>query len=471
MVNKSDKIIVVGSGINGMSTILSLLSHGYQHIEVFDKRNYDVQQWSYFNGCDSPSSDFNKFFRTAYGKETHYEKIALASRAIVEHWNEMIKKENWEGGEPILLMTGNVHLTNMNDLDDFERDNIETIGPDRIIRFDDPMAKEKVVAAGLDPCAADPFECRKRGVHLQGIIDTGSGLIQADKTCRWMLHLCKKMGGSRVNFHLGASNQVIQLLEEYTNNSKKCIGVKTKDGKVHFSRLTIAACGPWLSEVVPESQERVEATAGSVVLIKITDPKALAKYDERKFPIWSWKLKDRGIGAVFGFPVTKDGWMKIGFRGLKWTNPQPGMNSKIVTGWSESKQETNIPLYALKMMKMVIKMYIPEVKKIDLTRMCWYGDTEDNDYLIDFSPYHTDDSLFVIGGDSGHSFMMLGAMGDIILRIINKCEDKFLTNLFSWDRKREKKNVINRGLDDPRALQNQIMASPKDWNIYGDSKL
>lgn len=473
MVDVTEKIIVVGAGINGMSTVLALIDRGYQDIHLFDKRDYNSQKYSYFDGCDSPSSDFNKFFRTAYGNELHYQKMAMASRSVVEGWNKKIREENWEGGEPVLLETGNVYFTDHNDLDDFQKNTLETMGADKIIRFDDPHAREKAIAAGLDPCVADPFECKRRGVHLQGIIDTESGTILADKVCRWMLHLCKIRGKSQVTFHLGKKvGQVDHLLEEYNSQTggKKCVGIKTKDGKLHFSHLTIVSCGPWLTEVVPESQEKVEATAGSVVLIKITDPKALDKYDQRKFPIWAWKMKDRGIGAVYGFPV-RNGWMKIGYRGLKWTNPQPGINSKILTRWSEPTTETNIPVFALKMIKMCIKKFIPEISKIDLTRMCWYGDSEDNDYLIDYSPYHEDDSLFVIGGDSGHSFKMLGIMGGIVVDIINKKGDKFLTNLFSWTRDREKKNLINQGLDDPRALQNQRMATPKDWNIYGDSKL
>lgn len=470
MISKSDTIIVVGSGVNGMSTILSLLDRGYQDIHLFDKRNYLSQKYSYFEGCDSPSSDFNKFFRTAYGKEIWYQKMAEDSKVVVEHWNEMIKKENWEGGEPVLLNTSNVYVTDMNDLDTFQSDCLKAEGPETIIRFDDPNAKAKAVAKGMDPCVADPFECKKRGVHLQGIIDTASGTILADKVCRWMLHLCIVNGGSHLTLHLG--NRVSKILESYNSKTggKKCVGVKTADGKTFFGKLTIVACGPWLPEVVPEAQEKVEATAGSVALIKFTDPKILDKYDEKKFPIWCWRVKDTGIGAVFGFPV-RHGWMKIGYRGLKWTNPQPGINSKIVTKWSEQKSETNIPLFALKMMKMVLKKYIPEAKKFDVTRMCWYGDSEDNNFLIDYSPYHEDDSLFVIGGDSGHSFKMIGSMGNIIVDIINKKGDKFLTNLFSWTREREKKNVINRGLDDPRALQNQTMGTPKDWYIYGDSKL
>lgn len=471
MIKKEDKIIVVGAGISGLSTVIALVRKGYTDIHLFDKRNYIKQKYSYFDECDSPSSDLNKFFRTAYGSEVYYQDMAIRSQTIVRQWNKQIKEENWEGGDPILIEKGNLFLTDNKELDEFGKATLKTRGDGKIIVLSDPRAREKAMAHGLYPCVADPFGLKKQGKTFQGIIDVEAGNILADKACRWMLYLAKRDGGSRLTLHLGKSiGEVDHLLEKCTSTGKKNVGICTKDGRSHYAPLTIVCAGPWLTELVPESQERVEATAGSVALVKITDPKLLAKYDESKFPIWSWKTKDAGIAAVFGFPVSQ-GWMKIGFRGLKWTNPQPGLNSKIITKWSSPETETNIPLFALNSMKLVIKKFLPEIKKIDLTRMCWYGDTEDNNWLIDYSPYHEDNSLFVVGGDSGHLFKMLAVIGDIIVDLLNNKGDTFLADLFSWSRKREKKNIINKGLDDPRALQNVKMASPKDWYIFGDSKL
>ncbi len=471
MVKREDKIIVIGAGIAGLSTVLTLIKRGYRDIHLFDKRDYFQQKYSYFNECDSPSSDFNKFFRTAYGNQVYYQNMALHSKKIVKKWNEQIKEENWEGGDPILIEKGNLFLTDGKELDEFGKTTLKTRGEDKIIALSDPHAREKAIRHGLDPCIADPFDLKKQGKAFQGIIDVDAGNILADKACRWMLHLAKRNGGPHLTLHFGKNiGEVDSLLEQSTSTGKKNVGIRTKDGRSHYATLTVVCAGPWLTEIVPESQEKVEATAGSVALVKITDPKLLAKYNENKFPVWSWKTKDAGIAAVFGFPVSQ-GWMKFGFRGLKWTNPQPGLNSKIVTKWSGPQTETNIPLFALKSMKLVIRKFFPEIKKIDLTRMCWYGDTEDNNWLIDYSPYHEEHSLFVVGGDSGHLFKMLAVIGDIIVDLLNNKGDHFLANLFSWRREREKKNIINKGLDDPRALQNVKMASPNDWYILEDSKL
>ncbi len=94
MIKKEDKIIVVGAGISGLSTVIALVNKGYKDIHLFDKRNYIKQKYSYFDECDSPSSDLNKFFRTAYGSEVYYQDMAIRSQTIVRQWNKQIKEEN-----------------------------------------------------------------------------------------------------------------------------------------------------------------------------------------------------------------------------------------------------------------------------------------------------------------------------------------------------------------------------------------
>ena len=61
--------------------------------------------------------------------------------------------------------------------------------------------------------------------------------------------------------------------------------------------------------------------------------------------------------------------------------------------------------------------------------------------------------------------MMFGSLGDVIKGLIERKADPFLTDLFSWSRERDQLNEINLGLDDPRALQNIKMASPRDWKL------
>ncbi|KAG0684656.1 hypothetical protein C6P40_001653 [Pichia californica] len=469
--DKNSKIIIIGAGVMGLSTASALLDKGYTDVSIFEKRDYLKQEYNYFKGCDSPSSDLNKIFRSSYGSEVHYQKMSTWSREKFLKWNKEIKEQNWEGGDPIYFNTGNIHLTDKKILPEFEKLTLKNM-PDESICVSEPNAAERSVKLGLHSCSVDPFEMKKRSKHLQGIVDVTGGMTLADKSCRWVLKNCLQKGEGRLSTYFGESGTFKELLIEYNknNSTKKCIGIQTIDDKLHFCDHLIVCAGPWSAEIIPESSEKLEATGGSVCLFKIDDKKALEKYDQKIFPTWTYKVRDGAIGGLYGFPCT-EGYMKIGYRGLKWINPVGGVNSKVKTKWSPNETETNIPLFALKQIKKFVKENIPEIKKVSMTRLCWYSDSEDNDYLISYCPYYTDNSVFVMGGDSGHAFMMLGSIGDVAVDIINSTGDPLFKSLFSWERVRDKLNMINAGTDDPRCLNDTVMATPKDWWIDEPAKL
>ncbi|CEP62626.1 uncharacterized protein LALA0_S05e09824g [Lachancea lanzarotensis] len=468
-----EAVIIVGAGVSGLSTAYALLKRGYRNVHIFDKRDYVHLGYNYFKGCDSPSSDMNKIFRAAYGEQTHYQKMSLDSRKIFLEWNQRIKDCDFEGGQPIYFNSGNVHLTSHHTLPPFEQLTLQNMSSSQAICVSDVDATERARAIGQPASSVDPFEMKRRGKHLQGVLDTTGGMIVADKACRWVLHLCRTEFAASFHTHFGPWQGAIDhLLVDYVKGTieKKCMGIKTRDGQLHVANLTITACGPWTTEVVPEAAEKVEATGGTVALMKITDPKALEKYSEEKFPTWTFDVREKGIGGLYGFPV-RNGFMKIGYRGLKWTNPTKMLNSKVKTAFSDDPEE-NVPLFGLKLIKQFIKEHIPEVKKLDKTRLCWYSDSEDNDFLISYCPFYANRSLFTIAGDSGHAFMMFGSIGDVIADIIEETnENAFLKELFSWQRKREPLNAINKGVDDPRALCNQLMATESDWVVRETCKL
>lgn len=463
--HKSEKIIIVGAGVYGLSTSLALLEDGFTNVHIFDKNDYIKQKYDYFLGCDSASSDMNKIFRAAYGEQVHYQEMALKSRGTFLKWNLMIEKENWEGGDPVFINTGLVSLSDQKELPSFEKITLDKMGSDAI-HVASPGAQSLISQRGLPKYAADPFMAKERGQVLQGILDTTGGVMIADKMCRWVLEMCRRVGGDHFHTHLGNKiGEVKQLLVEYnkTTGCKKCVGIETLDGNLHFSEVTVVLCGAWTASVVPEAGEKVEATGGTVALIKLETEELKERFKPANFPVWTYKMRDGVLGGLYGFPA-QNGYLKIGYRGLKWINPSGKINSKVLTAYTETPQ-TNVPAFGLRVIKNFIRENLPQISKIDRTRLCWYSDSEDNDFLISYCPHYEDNSLFVGAGDSGHAFMMFGSLGTIIKDIILDQADPFLKQLFSWSRDRESLNPINKGLNDPRALQNITMASPNDWII------
>lgn len=53
---KSDRIVIIGAGVFGLSTALHLALRGYKNVVVFDRHDYDVSQYDYRNGADSASA-------------------------------------------------------------------------------------------------------------------------------------------------------------------------------------------------------------------------------------------------------------------------------------------------------------------------------------------------------------------------------------------------------------------------------
>ena len=63
MTTSSDKIIIVGAGVFGLSTALHLSKAGYRDVTVFDYQPYADSLYDPDQGCDSASSDINKIYR------------------------------------------------------------------------------------------------------------------------------------------------------------------------------------------------------------------------------------------------------------------------------------------------------------------------------------------------------------------------------------------------------------------------
>lgn len=69
MSTPESKIIIVGGGVFGLSTSLWLARAGYQDITIFDRGEFDKNNYNPADGCDGASADINKIFRMTYGEK------------------------------------------------------------------------------------------------------------------------------------------------------------------------------------------------------------------------------------------------------------------------------------------------------------------------------------------------------------------------------------------------------------------
>ncbi|UKZ80292.1 hypothetical protein TrVFT333_008049 [Trichoderma virens FT-333] len=412
--SKDSPIIIIGAGVFGLSTSIHLAQRGYKNITVFDKKPYHETLYSYFQGCDSASSDINKIIRSAYGPQTEYQDLSTEALSAWAAWNAEFKDFNdgKQGGDEaslaskitttdqLFIQNGYLNCSDSTILPDFEIatiENMERVGlyGTQLINnkeTDIQLASHKGLQSSLQPFSKD----------VLGVLDTTGGHALADKACLFALHKAKKLG---VRFILDPTSG---LFTSFTYNpvsdsaTKHITGITTADGKSHVAALVFICCGGWTPSLLPSLDSLCETTAGSVFMLRIPESSPLRqRLHHSRFPSWSFNMREHGAdGGLYGFPIDEDGILKIGYRGTKYTNPQQqsdGQERSVpVTRWSGSLASTSTPIInqvpqqAHKVVTKFLDEYLPELGNsgihISESRLCWYTDSFDNHYVIDHVP-------------------------------------------------------------------------------------
>ncbi|KAF2140328.1 uncharacterized protein K452DRAFT_230780 [Aplosporella prunicola CBS 121167] len=463
-------IAVIGAGVFGLTSALHLAKAGYKDVTIFDYQEYDKNGYSVREGCDAASADENKILRASYGERKMYQDLAFQAMEVWQEWNEQVKTSvilpsHVSNTDQLWVNSGFLRLSD-NGLDEHEHITQENF-PAEIrhtqYRITDPQRVADAAKNGIPVTKFDPFDRRARELSTDGMFDGTGGYILASKACSWALHLCKQHG---VKLRLGPSYR-------FTTCNYSCsgsvTGVTTADGTLHPASLVIVACGGWTPSLVPESDTIIEATAGSVLTVRLPKNREdlWKKFDPENFPVWSWKMssytKDvnrTSVGGLYGFPRTPDGIVKFGFRGAKWTNythVRSG-DGRLVSYPKTGEQE--VPEPAMEVVQKFCEVNLPELVQLPVEkgRMCWYTDSTDNEFLIDFVPDRK--GLMVATGGSGHGFKFLPVLGTKVVDIIEGKNTEF-TRAFSWRQRPAagSANGLEEGPEGWRTLDKQKMTS------------
>ena len=119
-------------------------------------------------------------------------------------------------------------------------------------------------------------------------------------------------------------------------------------------------------------------------------------------------------------------------------------------------------------MKEVIYEALPELREFAFTdsRLCWYTDSVDNEYVIDYVPGY-DKTLFICTGGSGHAFKFLPILGRHVRNQLEGVEDQF-TGKWKWRvvKDGERNNGLEEGEGGGRVLAGVEMAKG-EFSSYG----
>ncbi|KAI0438555.1 FAD dependent oxidoreductase [Xylaria telfairii] len=464
------RILIVGSGVFGLSAALWLARSGYRHVTVFDMQDTESNGYNPGSGIQSASADINKIIRFSYGSEIEYQRLASQAAKIWDAWNQEIADLAEEelpevlrkGERKLWYKCGFLRMGARNEFADFELQTLRNMEKEGIrdtqFNSDDADDIERAARTGwahkIDVCGRQ----ERFGVH-KAVLDSSAGFVVAYKACAWAQHLARKAG---VEFILHPTKGKVVGIDTAADQKPR---LRTADGMAHDGDLVVVAGGGWTAGLLPESDGLIETTAGSVATIQIPKdrPDLWTRFAPENFPVISWGMKEGK--DMYSFPRDENGVIKVGFRRTKWTSYGDVAGKRISVPTALGVVRENIPIPAVEAIKEYISINLPELTELGLssTKLCWYTDSIDNSFVVDFVPSHP--RVAICSGGSGHGFKFLPILGREVVKILEgKGDQTVYGEMWKWRTSTAKtKNGLEEGEEGPRVIEKQRMATRDDW--------
>lgn len=448
---KDSKIIIVGSGVFGLSSALHLIKNGFNNIEIYDRTDYEKEKYSPLLASDSASGDINKFFRIYYENKTLYSKLAIEALEVWENWNREIlqlsekEKERFLDSDlELLRLSGGLRINDEPNLVSNELANLEgflELGlRDTQYNLSSKRDLLRAKLTGLDRklYVIKDLKRRNKVSTISGTFDSVGRMIKADKACYYVKILLEKAGVSFTYGKAGTFKKPIYCSKDQTIVR----GIQTADDKEHSADLVIVSAGSWTTSLVPQLLHRTQASLANIVYLEIPKTRQDLIYKYSEYPHIQWKTtsseNDRNSGFSNGeggfafFPNTKkEGILKVNTRQRKYLNPK-----KVGDGYisiPSTLGDERLPKSVIEEAKEIFMAIAPDVVQLEgvkvRSKLLWYTDSINSDFVIDFVPNYQ--NLIVATGGSAHAFKFLPVLGKTVISKINGISDDY-TELFKW---------------------------------------
>ncbi|EIW80713.1 FAD dependent oxidoreductase [Coniophora puteana RWD-64-598 SS2] len=394
----SRSVLIVGAGCYGLSTALHLLRRGYKDVTILDRAEHLPAQ-------DAASTDINKIVRSCYN-DIFYTKLA---REAISAW----KSGEWDGcyhesGAVTLCTDYQRDTSYLNDID------INSPLPDSVSvceRY--PSALRESSSLGTLSSAS-------------GFFNKIGGWAEAERAVKIALDKVKSLGAN-----VTPGKTVTSLVKDGGRTS----GVICSDGTTYRADVVVLALGAWSSSAVPELKldERCLAAGQTVATVQL-EPEEFLHYKDCPVTL------DFRTG-FYVFPPTSQGVVKFAIHSAGYTNsivPSHADDQRAIstprTVLSHNEDGLRIPATAAKQLRMYLAEVYPELAKKPFlnTRMCWYTDSPDGNWVIGYYP--NDAGLVLATGGSGHGFKFLPTIGAIVADALEHKLDDATKARFAVDR-------------------------------------
>lgn len=281
---------------------------------------------------------------------------------------------------------------------------------------DHPVIKSSVSA--LD----EPEDFRKLFWQFRGPVTGFKGYLNRHAgyahSANALKGIHRHLAGRGVRFIIGPQHgKVNELLYDGAGTSRRCTAVKTADGTIHPASLVISCLGAFQAEILPNVGRFSIAKSWSVAHVQLTD----AECDLlRGIPV----LNVRDLGFFFEpDPVTK--LFKLCPLGAGYVNTDKTTGISLPPLDALPPPQDYVPAEDEAKMRQLLRETLPWLADRPFVdqKMCWFADTADSEYCIDFVP-ETNRSVVVMTGDSGHGFKMMPVAGSWVLDLLKNGRQK-----------------------------------------------
>ncbi|KAL3439776.1 fructosyl amino acid oxidase [Aspergillus insuetus] len=366
------RVTIVGAGLFGLTTALELTKRGY-NVLVLDRDLAPVR--------DGSSVDISRVIRPDYA-DKFYAQMGLEA---MKGWEGEFSSFFHRSGL-LCVAQGNSHAYL-----ESSRQNLDRMG----IRVE-----TRAGSALRDYCPAIQGDLADTAGYFNPIC----GWADAQGSLQYLARQCIDAG---VSFLSGASGTVVSLVQDGT----RVVGVKTRAGSVLRADLVVLATGAWTPHLV-EMDNLAISTSQPVGFIQLTNEEA-------------GQLKDCPViinlsTGWFVFPPTPGtNMLKMARHGYGYETCRLASGTKRpISAPLLSFGNTNpdfLPVDAEAALRDGLASFFPQFadKRFCNRRLCWYSDTRQGDFVVDFHPSFQ--NLFVSTGDSGHAFKFLPILGRYIV--------------------------------------------------------
>lgn len=423
MVSQDDSILIVGAGCFGISTAYHLLQRGFTTVTVIDRSKV-------LPAPDAASTDINKIVRTSYSDPFYAQlaRDAIQSWKNVEEWGDTYHESG-----VVVLGSDEVYAS-----DSYTND--VAIGA-RITNLDDRKAILSAFPSDVKIGALD---------GMKGYLNRDGGWAFATQGITKMTDRVRSMGGTVI----GAKDA-----RELLRVNGRTTGVKCSDGTTMDADLVVIASGSWTASSFSELDLETSclATGQSIVTIQLT-PDEAERY--RQCPV----ILDFAATGFYMFPPNSDNVIKMAVHAVGYTNYASDNTFKKTvstprTILSHDKDGLLIPKVNAKFIREQVSQIYPELalKPFTSTRMCWYTDSPDGDWLIGYYP--SDAGLMLATSGSGHAYKFLPVLGRLVADSIQGILDESIAQRFSPSRAYVKHDASRPRVDITDLASEQLCAA------------